>query len=312
LLNEISVALHQMINERHYKTSQQVLLEITSLLIILPLAPFLNRYIPPVILGEWNVDLLLALIISFVVVRLLLLLFRPLIIPLFILCSGYFLFNMFTQGYSFRNVVQDYRSVVVNNWGTKDTKQQDILSIDPGLFLPYHDKTVRGIRSKVNFEDSLVRNYSVLHSLEDFNGYFNKYGTLVRHLSLFKHINANFKYVSDNNRDEYFATPKETILNGLGGDCDDHSILMVSCLQSIGAKCRIVLIEGHAYPELYCGNKTEFEIVQQAIIQLFSNQRIREFHYHENNGQYWLNLDYTARRPGGPYVNDKIRALVEF
>ena len=115
----------------------------------------------------------------------------------------------------------------------------------------------------------------------------------------------------DNQRDVYFASPRETIKNGLGGDCDDHSILMVASLESIGARCRIVLVKGHAYPELYCGNKKEFELVQQAIIHCFNGLKIKEFHFHESNGEYWLNLDYTAYRPGGPYMNDQVYALIE-
>jgi len=167
------------------------------------------------------------------------------------------------------------------------------------------------MRERINYQDSLVRNFSVQHSLDYFDAYWYKYGKIVRFLSLFKYINNNFKYVLDSRRDEYFATPRETILNGLGGDCDDHSLLMTSCLQSIGARCRIVLIKGHAYPELYCGNKEEFEAMKQAIILLFPKPPIKEIYYHELKGEYWINLDYSARHPGGPYLNDKVYALIE-
>ena len=33
-------------------------------------------------------------------------------------------------------------------------------------------------------------------------------------------------------------------------------------------------------------------------------------YYHEDNGQFWLNLDYSARHPGGPYVSDKAFAII--
>ena len=300
-----------MINAKHYTTTQNILLELAGILTIIPLAPFLNRYIPPVMIGEWNLDLPLTIVGAFILVRLLLKLFKPLIIPVLLLMIGLFMYNLFSNRYSFIDVIHDYRSVVLNNWGTKDSKQQDFLNENPVFFMSYYDKTVRGIRSKVNYKDSVVRNFSVKNSIENFDEYFNKYGPVVRHLSLFKQINKNFKYVSDSRRDEYFAGPHETIKNGLGGDCDDHSILMMSCLQAIGARCRIVLIEGHAYPELYCGDKKEFELIQQAIIHCFKDSKIKEFHYHEHNGQFWLNLDYTARRPGGAYLNDKVYALIE-
>jgi hypothetical protein len=86
---------------------------------------------------------------------------------------------------------------------------------------------------------------------------------------------------------------------------------MASCLQAIGARCRIVLIQGHAYPELYCGNKEDFEALKQAIVTLFPRPAVREIYYHEMKGNYWINLDYTARHPGGPYMNDKVYALIE-
>jgi transglutaminase-like putative cysteine protease len=75
--------------------------------------------------------------------------------------------------------------------------------------------------------------------VENFKEYSNKFDMRTRYLSLFKYINANFNYVPDSQRDEYFATAKETINNGMGGDCDDHSILMASAMASIGAKCRL-------------------------------------------------------------------------
>ena len=100
-------------------------------------------------------------------------------------------------------------------------------------------------------------------------------------------------------------------MNGLGGDCDDHSILMVSAMRAIGGRARMVLTEGHLYPELYCGNKAEFEKIQQAIIHLFDREVNGNIFFHEMNGEYWLNLDYSARYPGGPYVSEKAFAIIE-
>ena len=132
----------------------------------------------------------------------------------------------------------------------------------------------------------------------------------MRLLSLFKHLNSHFKYVSDSERDEYFATAHETILNGLGGDCDDHTILMVSCMKSIGAHCRMILTDGHLYPELFCGDEKAFELMQQAVINLFGDEAIDNMYYHEQNGQYWIHLDYTAHYPGGPYVSETAYAII--
>jgi len=299
------------IDESRYSGLQQFLLNLLSLLTVLPLAPYLNRYLPQIVAGGWHLDMMVAIIFSFLFTRLLLWIFKPLIIPAFLLVCGVLVFNYFTDNYTFTNVLNDYKGVVQGNWGAKDSKQLDILSLYPRRVETYRDKTVRGIKSRVDFQDSVVRNFSVRHSLEDFDEYFPKYGKVVRFLSLFRYINTHFKYVQDTRRDEYFATARETILNGLGGDCDDHSILMAACLQSIGAQCRIVLIQGHAYPELSCGSKEDFEAMKQAIITLFPRPAVKEIYYHEMKGSYWINLDYTARHPGGPYMNDKVYALIE-
>lgn len=293
-----------------YATTRKVLLVVIGILTVLPLAPLINRYIPPLFIGSWNLDLTVSILLASVVTWLILRLFRFLLIPAVALLVLVLLYNQLTDGYGFGRMVNDYKSMVENNWGRKSQKETNLV-INPAFFDGPLAKTVRNLQSKVNSQDSMVRNFSVKHSLDYFDDYHTKYGPIVRQLSLFKYINSRFKYVSDSERDEYFATARETIQNGMGGDCDDHTILMVSCLKAIGGHCRMVLTEGHLYPELYCGDEKAFERMQQAIIHLFGDRNIDNIYYHETNGQYWINLDYTARYPGGPYLNEKAFAIIE-
>lgn len=297
---------------QQYKSTQNFISTLAGVLVIIPLSPLICRFIPPVMLGSYNIDLFLAVLLAVILVRLVLWLVRPLIIPAFLVLFCLLIFNQFAGRYGFDNMFDDYKSLAIANWEVKDRKQVDLLSINPGLFENENSKGTREIKSKVMITDSVVRNFSVKHSLDYFKEYQGKYAMLTRHLSLFKYINTNFNYVPDARRDEYFATGRETIQSGLGGDCDDHSILMASCLMSIGAKCRLVIVEGHMYPELFVGDKNDFEVMQQALVQMFSEQKIKNIFYHENNGEYWINLDYTARHPGGPYMNDRLKLLIEF
>lgn len=283
-----------------------------GLLTVLPLAPLINRFIPPVIVGYWNVDLLISIIAAFFLVRFILWAFRPLIIPAFILVAGFVMYNQFTEGYNLRSMFRDYKNLVAKSWDVRDNKEKDLYLIKPDIFDSGVEKAVKGLKSKITPKDSLTRNFAVKHSIEYFDDYHSKYGPAVRYLSLFKYINNNFKYVDDPNRDEYFASPRETIENGLGGDCDDHTILMISCLKAVGAKCRMVLTENHVYPELYCGDKKSFNEIQEAITHLFATEDFRGLYYREESGNYWINLDYTAHHPGGPYVDNKAYAVVEF
>ncbi|MBX2923280.1 MAG: transglutaminase domain-containing protein [Chitinophagaceae bacterium] len=292
--------------------AKNLVLNFIGLLTILPMAPLINRFIPPVIVGYWNIDLFLSILIAFVLVRIILWIFRPLMIPAFILVCGIIIYNQFAEGYNLKNMILDYKNMVTKSWDIRDVKEKDLYLVKPDLFDTGVEKAVKGLKSKMMPKDSVVRNFSVRHSIEYFDDYHSKYGPIVRYLSLFKHINSTFKYVGDPERDEYYASPKETIENGLGGDCDDHTILMISCMKAIGAKCRMVLTENHVYPELFCGDKKKFMQIQEAITHLFSTENFSGLYYREENGNYWINLDYTAHHPGGPYVDNKAYAIVEF
>lgn len=311
---QFALLLHSMEENRNtHFFARNLVLNTIGLLTILPLAPLINRFIPPVIIGYWNVDLFLAIILAFIVVRLVLWLFRPLIIPAFILVAGFVIYNQFTDGYNLGNIILDYKNLVVKSWDIRDHKEKDLYLIKPNLFDSGVEKAVNGLKSKINPKDSVTRNFAVKHAVEYFDEYHKKYGPKVRYLSLFKYINSQFKYVADPNRDEYFASPRETIQNGMAGDCDDHTILMISAMKAIGAKCRMVLTENHVYPELYCGNKKDFAQMQEAITRLFATENFTGLYYREESGdQFWINLDYTARHPGGPYVDNKAYAVVEF
>jgi hypothetical protein len=292
-----------------YGHTRKVLLVILSILAVIPLAPLINRYIPPLVLGNWNLDLTVSIILAGTLTFLTLRLFRFLLLPAVGLLILVLIYNQLTNGYGFGNMLRDYKTMVQNNWGKKEQKEIDLV-LRPTFFDGPLTKTVKALQSKVRPTDSVVRNWSVKYSLESFDEYYPKYGSQVRLLSLFRHINSNFKYVSDSERDEYFATASETIQNGLGGDCDDHTLLMVTCMKAIGAHCRMILTDGHLYPELLCGDEKQFEMMQQAVIHLFGNEAIDNMYYHEQNGQYWINLDYTARYPGGPYVSETAYAII--
>lgn len=293
-----------------YGPQRKVLLIITAILTVLPLAPLINRFIPPIILGGWNFDLVISISLAALLTWFVLRLFRFLLLPAIGLLILVLIYNQLTNGYGFDHIMRDYRSMVASNWGRKEQKEIDLVLTTGFLDGPL-TRTVKALQSKVNAKDSVVRNFAVQHSLDYFDIYQTKYGSLVRNLSLFKYINTYFKYVSDTERDEYFATARETILNGLGGDCDDHTILMVSCMKAIGGHCRMVLTEGHLYPELYCGDKKAFEKMQQAITHLFADEAIDNIYFHEQDGQYWINLDYTAKYPGGPYMSETAYYIIE-
>jgi len=287
------------------------LVNLIGILIIVPLAPFICRFIPPLLVGDFNFDIVVSLLIAILVVRVFIWLLKPMILPLFALSIVFFLYEQKKGTFTIKDTIRSYKFLVLQNFGIKEKKATDILNLRPAMFENIQSRTARVVQSKMNYHDSLVRNFAIVHSLDYFKEYKPKYGNLARYFSLFKYINQNFNYVSDPSKDEYYATARETITNGFGGDCDDHSILMANCMSDIGAKCRLVVVENHMYPELYIGSKQDFLVAQQAVIQMFSNYQISGIYYHENEGEYWINLDYTARYPGGPYMNDKVKLVID-
>lgn len=67
--------------------------------------------------------------------------------------------------------------------------------------------------------------------------------------ALFAFVQNNVMYIGDP-PDEFLKTPEQT-LSVLGGDCDDHAILLASLLQSVGISTRFVFVPKHVYVSAY-------------------------------------------------------------
>ena len=137
---------------------------------------------------------------------------------------------------------------------------------------------------------------------------YGDYRTIIQCFAVFKEINSRWNYVSDPKGKDYIATASES-LRYLSGDCDDHSILMAACIKSIGGIPRLIHTDGHIYPEILIGSRKDFEAINYLIKkELFvkeSKGQIIHYHIDERN-QIWLNLDYTAHYPGGPFMHEAI------
>ncbi|TDW97302.1 transglutaminase-like domain-containing protein [Dinghuibacter silviterrae] len=289
-----------------YENTKVFLSEIFGFLALLPLGLLINRFLPNVQIHHFVVTMIFSFLVALVVIRIMIDLFRPLVIPATLLLFSVLVYNQLSGGYTLVNAVHDYSHYVTGNWNARDQKEISSLNVVPDLWGDSRTQLADTLRSRATITDPMVRNFAVKHSLESFDNAFPKYQMVARELSLFKYINHNFKYVPDPKDNEYYATPKETILNGLGGDCDDHAILMGSCMEAIGAQARLVVIKGHMYPELYVGNKADFDTFQQAVRTLFADEHVDRIFYHAHNGEYWVNLDYSAPYPGGPYLNNEV------
>lgn len=101
---------------------------------------------------------------------------------------------------------------------------------------------------------------------------------------------------------ENIAPASESVTT-LKGDSADYAVLMASLVESIGGTSRIIVAydadgEAHVYAEAYFAESEKYtqELIDTMALRygyLWVN-----WHY-DNTGECWINLDRTAKHPGG-------------
>jgi Transglutaminase-like superfamily len=205
--------------------------------------------------------------------------------------------------YGFQTVFEDYRSMIYTM--NDDPYPQDIII---SKLLPFPNKSK--ILDAVEYQNPKVRDFAIMAINKHFKhvkGY-NDDWTIIQSFAIFKEINSRWNYVSDPKGHDYIAKATES-LKYLSGDCDDHSVLMAACIKAVGGTTRLIHTKGHIYPELYIGTKKDLERINYAIKKVLFplESKGKKIHYHiDERGKIWLNLDYTAKYPGGPFMHEEI------
>lgn len=126
--------------------------------------------------------------------------------------------------------------------------------------------------------------------------------------TIFDEIVNKWEYVNDPKANELIAKASFSIESGLKGDCDDFSVVMSSLILAIGGKTRIVNSfnkhSSHAYTELFIGDihkklETSY-LIHKRYGRNYPNGLVVNYSK-DINGNYWLNLDWSAKYPGGSY-----------
>lgn len=254
---------------------------------------------------DWanHVDRILLFIVILLVIQLILRAMRRITLISVILYLVVLIYGSLFSDYGFKNVFEDYRSMIYTM--NDDPYPQDIII---SKLLPFPNKSK--ILDAIEYQNPKIRNFAIMATSKHFKevkGY-QDYFTIIQSFAVFKEINTNWNYVSDPKGRDYIAKATES-LQYLSGDCDDHSIFMAACIKSIGGTTRLIHTKGHIYPELYIGDKKDLEKINYAIkmilFPLESKNKIINYHIDER-GNIWLNLDYTAKYPGGPFMNEEI------
>lgn len=257
----------------------------------------------------FQLDRILLFIAILAVIQLVLRLMRTVII----ICIGLYLialvYGSFSGKYGFKSVIEDYQYMIYSM--SDSPNPQDVII---SKLLPFPNKSK--IINAVEFENPRVRDFALMATLKDFRNIrgFSNYRTTIQCFAVFKEINSRWNYVSDPKGKDYIAKASES-LRYFSGDCDDHSILMAACIKSIGGTPRLIHTGGHIYPEMLIGNKNDLETVNFLIKKVLFPEESKgnRIHYHiDERGQIWLNLDYTATYPGGPFMSEEILGALTF
>lgn len=254
---------------------------------------------------DWahHVDRILLFIVILVAIQLILRAMRRVTLISVILYLLILLFTTITGKYSFKSVFEDYRSMMYTM--DEDPYPQDIII---SKLYPFPNKSK--IIDAVEYQNPKIRNFAIMainKHFKDVKGYYD-YHTIIQSFAIFKEINSRWNYVSDPKGHDYIARATESV-QYLSGDCDDHSVFMTACIKSIGGTTRLIHTKGHIYPELLIGNKKDLEHINYAIKKVLfpMESKNKPINYHiDERGNIWLNLDYTAKYPGGPFMNEEI------
>ncbi|MDP2162370.1 MAG: transglutaminase domain-containing protein, partial [Flavobacterium sp.] len=207
------------------------------------------------------------------------------------------------SNYGFESVFQDYGYMIYSM--TEDPNPQDIMI---SKLLPFPNKSQ--ILKAIEYDNPKVRNFALtattLH-FKDVKGQ-KEHRRMIQCFAVFKEIRNRWNYVNDPKGKEYIAHATESLIH-FSGDCDDHAILMAACIRAVGGTPRLIHTGGHIYPEMLVGKKSDLEAAVYLIKEVLfvAESKNKEIHYHiDERGQIWLNLDYTARYPGGPFMSEEI------
>ncbi len=279
-----------------------IIIFVLNILITIPI--FIIAHQNLVVL-DWanHFDRVLLFIVILAVIQLLLRALRRVTLISVILYFILLLFGTLSGKYGFQSVFEDYRSMVYTM--SENPYPQDIII---SKLLPFPNKSK--ILDAVEYQNPRIRNFAIMATSKHFRevkGY-HEIHTIVQSFAIFKEINTRWNYVSDPKGRDYIAKATES-LQYLSGDCDDHSIFMVACIKSIGGTTRLIHTKGHIYPELYIGTQKDLEQINYVIKKVLfpTESKNQTINYHiDERGNIWLNLDYTAKYPGGPFMNEEI------
>lgn len=251
----------------------------------------------------YNFDRVFLFIGIVVVIQLLLRLLKTIIVLCIFIYLLVLLYGTVFGEYGFQRVFEDYRYMIYAM--SENPKPQDIII---SKLLPFPNKSK--IIDAVDYSNPKVRNFALSATTKHFKDIKHPESErlMVQCFAVFAEIKKRWNYVNDPKGREYIAYASES-LQHFSGDCDDHAILMAACIKAVGGSPRLIHTGGHIYPEMLIGTQADLETAVYLIKQVLfvKESKNKDIHYHiDERGNIWLNLDYTATYPGGPFMKEEI------
>lgn len=277
-----------------------------SWVLAIPIFIIAHKLIPD---PDWilNLDRIIIVIIVVIIIEFVLQEFRIIVIGAFLISTLWLSYGSIWGDYGFLSIYRDYKAMLYTMVNNPHPEKIMISHMKP-----FNNKTL--IKKAIDFNNQKVRNYalSLTKNFQNYSEEYSEYRTVIQCFAIFKEIKTTWNYVSDPKNREYFAKASESVEH-LSGDCDDYAIFMSACIKAIGGTPRLVRTKGHLYPELLIGTKKELEsinfLIKRKLFKDESKHNTLNYHIDENN-QVWLNMDYTAKYPGGPFMSEEILQIL--
>ncbi len=278
-----------------------IIIFLLNILITIPVFIIIHRNI---IDPNWpfQIDQILLFIIIILIIQYILRAMRRITLLSVFLYLIALIFGTVFDKYGFKSVYEDYNSMIYTM--NDNPNPQDIII---EKLLPFPNKSK--ILNAIDYENPRVRDFALMSTTKHFmKVHKGNYRILIQCFAVFKEINSRWNYVSDPKNSDYIAKASEST-RYLSGDCDDHSIIMAACVRAIGGTPRLIHTDGHMYPEILVGQKSDLEninyLIKKVLFPKESKGKQLSYHIDERNN-VWLNLDYTDKYPGARFMNKKI------
>jgi hypothetical protein len=275
---------------------------VLNILISIPLFLFSHQNIQD-LNWKYNLDRILIFILLIIILQIFFHYIRKILLIGVVIYFFVLIYGTIFGSYNFERVFRDYNYMLYHM--VNEAYPESIIVSQ--LYVFPNNKI---ITDAIDYNNPKVRNFALFATTIHFKDVkiVQENRNIMHAFAVFKEIQSRWNYVNDPIGKDYYARASESLIH-FSGDCDDHAILMAACLRAVGCKPRLIHTKGHIYPELLIGSNKELEMVNFLIREvLFKNEVAKKkIHYHiDENKNIWLNMDYTAKYPGGAFLSEEV------